>query len=87
MTPTQKPRIKRDYSQLLDCYVFVCTGIGQVGFGPQWTAVHNLRLGHCYYGPTPLIAICHCYVASKLGDEVDVPEELLCPSPLTNSAS
>ena len=32
-TPTQKPRIKRDYSQLLDCYVFVCTGIGQVGFG------------------------------------------------------
>ena len=28
-------------------------------------------------GPTPLIAICRCYVASKLGDEVDVPEELL----------
>ena len=29
------------------------------------------------YGPTPLIAICRCYVASLLGDEVDVPEELL----------
>jgi len=28
-------------------------------------------------GPTPLIAALRCYVASKLGDEVDVPEELL----------
>lgn len=29
------------------------------------------------YGPTPLIAAMRCYVAFKLGDEVDVPEELL----------
>lgn len=28
-------------------------------------------------GPTPLIAAMRCYVASKMGDEVDVPEELL----------
>lgn len=28
------------------------------------------------YGPTPLIAAMRCYVASHLGDEVDVPEEL-----------
>ena len=28
------------------------------------------------YGPTPLIAAMRCYVASKLGDEVEVPEEL-----------
>jgi hypothetical protein len=28
-------------------------------------------------GSTPLIAAMRCYVASKLGDEVDVPEELL----------
>ena len=27
-----------------------------------------------YYGPTPLIAAMRCYVASKLGAEVDVPE-------------
>lgn len=27
-------------------------------------------------GPTPLIAAMRCYVASKLGDEVEVPEEL-----------
>lgn len=30
-----------------------------------------------YWGDTPLIAAMRCYVASKLGDEVDVPEELL----------
>ena len=29
------------------------------------------------YGPTPLIAAMRCYVASKLGDEVDIPKELL----------
>lgn len=29
-----------------------------------------------YHGPTALIAAMRCYVASKLGDEVDVPEEL-----------
>jgi hypothetical protein len=36
--------------------------------GPRaWTA----------YGPTPLIAAMRCFVASELGDEMDVPEELL----------
>ena len=29
-----------------------------------------------YHGVTPLIAAMRCYVASKLGDEVDVPAEL-----------
>jgi hypothetical protein len=29
------------------------------------------------YGPTPLIAAMRCYVASKLGDEVEIPAELL----------
>ena len=31
-------------------------------------------------GPTLLIAAMRCYVASKLGDEVDVPEELGTPT-------
>ena len=30
-----------------------------------------------WISPTPLIAAMRCYVASKLGDEVEVPEELL----------
>lgn len=29
------------------------------------------------HGPTPLIAAMRCFVASKLGEEVNVPEELL----------
>jgi hypothetical protein len=28
------------------------------------------------FGETPLIAAMRCYVASKLGDEVEIPEEL-----------
>lgn len=34
------------------------------------------RPGPYYYGSTPLIAAMRCYVTSKLGDEVDVPEVL-----------
>ena len=32
---------------------------------------------HRHIGPTPLIAAMRCLVASKLGDEVEVPKELL----------
>lgn len=28
-------------------------------------------------GPTPLIAAMRCYVASKLGDDIEIPEELI----------
>jgi len=29
-----------------------------------------------YYGQTPLIAAMRCYVASKLGDDIEIPEAL-----------
>lgn len=40
----------------------------------KWMGVKN----NSWFGfaPTPLIAAMRCYVASKLGDEVEVPEEL-----------
>lgn len=51
----------------------------------QWT---NVPVVHSYMpqddapwsedGTSPLIAAMRCYVVSKLGDEVDVPEELIC---------
>ena len=45
----------------------------------QWQA-HTVNEQDEYeqieYGPTPLIAAMRCYVASKLGDTVDVPAEL-----------
>lgn len=31
---------------------------------------------HTTEGPTPLIAAMRCFVASRLGDEVNIPEEL-----------
>ena len=35
------------------------------------------RNGQFWSGPTPLIAAMRCYVASRLGAEVDIPEKLL----------
>lgn len=29
------------------------------------------------FGPTPLIAAMRCYVASKMGEEVEIPDELI----------
>jgi len=31
---------------------------------------------HMQTGPTPLVAAMRCYVASKLGEEVEIPKEL-----------
>lgn len=38
-----------------------------------WIAFIN---GRHQTGPTPLIAAMRCYVASQLGDEVEVPEDI-----------
>lgn len=47
--------------------------LGQTGDG--WEATCD---GCIYvYGPTPLIAAMRCYVANKLGQEVEIPEELM----------
>lgn len=40
-----------------------------------WVA-EMTEIGGIWWGPTPLIAAMRCYVANRLGDEVDVPEEL-----------
>lgn len=46
--------------------------------GRPWYATHpNAGRKAQMDGPTPLIAAMRCFVASKLGGEVDVPEELL----------
>jgi len=42
----------------------------------RWQCVQHDNIDCMYFGPTPLIAAMRCYVASKLGDEVDIPEEL-----------
>ena len=42
--------------------------------GIKWIATDNLT-NHTV-GPTPLIAAMRCFVASKLGDDVEIPREL-----------
>lgn len=42
----------------------------------RWLAEHA-DLGYAVAGPTRLIAAMRCYVASKLGDTVNIPQELL----------
>ena len=39
--------------------------------------IHNYEGDWIQFGPAPLIAAMRCYVASKLGDEVDIPEEFI----------
>ena len=66
------PIIEREIVELVRC---------QSNNGPIfWEARAGMEdePGHAIaYGPTPLIAAMRCYAARKLGDEVDVPEELL----------
>lgn len=44
--------------------------------GKGWCAQSDVRVFNGY-GPTPIIAAMRCYVASKLGPTVEIPEELL----------
>lgn len=44
---------------------------------PMYEGYSEVKWRGFAYGPTLLIAAMRCRVASKLGDEVDVPEELL----------
>jgi hypothetical protein len=51
-----------------------------IGDGWHWVAYvlgpGNLDENFEQRGPTPLIAAMRCYVASQLGDEVEIPKEL-----------
>jgi|SRR5690606_18510291 len=43
---------------------------------PKWSATDSP--GACTeLGATPLVAAMRCYIASKFGDEVEIPQELL----------
>ena len=69
-----------------DCYYHPSTEWAQGGpiierekISLEWTGENwmaYIKHDEEYFGPTPLIAAMRCYVASKLGDEIEVPEEL-----------
>jgi hypothetical protein len=45
--------------------------------GTRWIATRHEQPAVCEErGPTPLVAAMRCYVASQLGDEIEIPEEL-----------
>ena len=43
-------------------------------FASEWN--DDVNMEHIQEGPTALVAAMRCYVASKLGDEIEIPEEL-----------
>lgn len=54
--------------------ISVCAGM------QSWFATDELYARENSFGergPTPLIAAMRCYVTSKVGDEIEIPEELL----------
>ena len=56
--------------------------IGKVCGSPnEWSAESfqddGVRVKFLRYGPTPLVAAMRAFVASRLGDEVEIPKELL----------
>lgn len=56
---------------------------GNTGQMVHWNEFQFGKTGaRCYWkGPTSLIAAMRCYAASELGDEIDVPDDLLEPTP------
>ena len=42
----------------------------------KWFAYSSNSTPQDFYGETPLIAAMRCYVASKLGDDIEIPTEL-----------
>lgn len=51
----------------------------------RWKALAAMSDNEHQYGPTPLTAAMRCYVASKLGDEVDAPDLLVQTKPTKKS--
>lgn len=45
-------------------------------YGARKPSLGGLNRTFCMDGPTIMVAAMRCFVASKLGDEVDVPSEL-----------
>lgn len=61
------PIIEREKISIVTDYQNANVWIGSV-FEPDWKFNRT--------GPTPLIAAMRCYVASRLGDELEVPDEV-----------
>lgn len=73
------PLIEREGIELLCNLTATQAARFSGGANADWQAFHrsDRRTEARQFAKTPLIAAMRCYVASKLGDEVEIPEELL----------
>jgi hypothetical protein len=69
------PIIERDGIEL-QCNTSALQAAAYKNANPDWFACLKFKRADHWHGTTPLIAAMRCYVASKLGDEVEIPEEL-----------
>lgn len=58
---------------------WISTEYAEKGMGWEAYSMAEEKQYYDMVGPTPLVAAMRCYVESKLGDEVEVPEELVWP--------
>ncbi len=75
-SPAEVPKYSTDWAQggpIIDRETIQLVPVSNPDY---WIAMHPDS--DRYRGPTPLVAAMRCYVASKLGDEVEIPKELLC---------
>ena len=70
------PRYSTDWSQGGPIIERECIFIAPTWDGEKGGSSARASRTAWIEGPTPLIAAMRCYVASKLGDEVEIPEEL-----------
>ena len=70
------PIIERDGIEIL-CNVSSAEAALFRKANPDWFACLKTYKHQHYHGSSPLIAAMRCYVASKLGDEVEIPDTLV----------
>ena len=70
------PIIEREGIEL-QCNTSALQATAYKNANPDWFACLKFKRADHWHGTTPLIAAMRCYVASKLGDDVEIPEELL----------
>ena len=75
---TDDERFTTDWAQggpIIEREKITVRHIGRSIEGELWDAAYDE--GEEAEGPTPLVAAMRCFVASRLGETVEVPEELL----------
>jgi hypothetical protein len=70
------PIIEREGIELL-CNTSAPQAAAYKNANPDWFACLKFKRADHWHGTTPLSAAMRCYVASKLGDNSDIPKELL----------